>query len=257
MKKIVLLTLGVVLFFSSCRRKTGPDCCPPVEPIGSIEVHLNHLWGTDTIVRGTGKYLTAQGDTVTISDIRGLLSNFVLKFTDGSDFPLEYYHYYKLSTASTNTFLLKGIPDEVYQKMSFFLGLDSTSNHSDVTTYPRTSALSTYQAGGEMHWNWADGFIFTNVTGTYRPANASRFRGFSYHIGMDPNLVKISLPTNGLTISGNSRLMELNVDWKEMFESPNSIKIANQDVTHSTSGDTLAAQLSANMVDMVKIGSIK
>lgn len=257
MKKLVLLTLGVVLFFSSCRRKTGPDCCPPVEPVGSIEVHLNHLWGTDTIVRNSGKYVTANGDTVMISDIKGLISNFNLEFTDQTSFAVDDYFYYKLSNSSSNTLVLSGIPDGGYKKMGFFMGVDSTANHSDVTIYPRTSALSTYQAGGEMHWNWADGFIFTNITGNYRPANASRYKGFSFHLGMDQNLVKVSLPVPTFTISGDSRLVEINMDWKEMFESPNLINIASQEVTHSTSGDTLATRLSANMFNMVKIGSVK
>lgn len=257
MKNYIFIILGIALAFSSCRRKTGPDCCPPVEPVGSIEVHLNHLWGTDTIVRSTGKYVTSQGDTVMISEIKGLISNFNLQFMDNTFFSVDDYFYYKLSSSATNTLLLKGIPDEAYKNIGFFLGLDSTANHSDVTTYPRTSALSTYQAGGEMHWNWADGFIFTNITGNYRPANASRYKGFSFHLGMDPNLVKLSLAVSSFTIAGNSRLVELNLDWKEMFESPHRINIASQDVTHSTSGDTLAAKLSANMFNMAKVGSIK
>lgn len=257
MKKNLLLLFSLLMFFSSCRRSTGPDCCPPVEPIGSVEIHLNHLWGNDTIVRNTGKYITAFGDTIQLSDIKGLISNFNFTFTDNTEFFKEHYQYYKLSTPASNTFVLSGIPDGSYQNLEFYLGLDSTSNHSDVTTYPRTSALSTYQAGGELHWNWADGFIFSSIAGNYRPANASRYKGFSYHLGMDPNLVKISLPTPGLNVTGNSRLVELNMDWKELFESPYLINVSNQEVTHSTSGDTLAVQLSKNMGNLVKLGSIK
>jgi len=257
MKKVLLFTLGVVLIFSSCRRNTGPDCCPPVDPIGSIEVHLNHMWGQDTIVRNSKRYVTAFGDTVTFSEIKGLLSGFTLQSSDGTTLPLGQVQYYKLSNSLSNSFVLTGIPDDAFQKIEFFMGLDSATNHSDVTTYPKSSALSTYQAGGDMHWNWADGFIFTNLTGNYRSPNSSRFKGFSYHLGMDANLVKFSLPTPGLVVTGNSRLIELNLNWKEIFESPHLISISNQDVTHSTSGDTLASNLSSNMKDMVQIGSIK
>lgn len=257
MKKVLFSSLLFCLFLASCRRSTGPDCCPPVEPVGSVEIHLNHFWGNDTLVRNSGKYLTLNGDTVQISDIKGLISNFNFIFSDNSEFFKDQFQYYKLSNPSTHTFVLSGVPDGSYKSLNFYLGLDSTSNHSDVTTYPRTSALSTYQAGGELHWNWADGFIFTSMAGTYRPANAPRYKGFSYHLGMDPNLVKVSVSTPGLVVTGNSRLMELNLDWKEMFESPYLINISNQEVTHSTSGDTLATQLSANLSNLVKLGSIK
>jgi hypothetical protein len=163
--------------------------------------------------------------------------------------------YFKLSDPQSNKFVLKNIPDNSYTQLSFYLGLDSTTNHSDITIYPKNHPLSVYRAGGEMHWNWADGFIFSSVQGNYRDKNQTK--GFSYHIGMDQNLVRSSVIFPDFHITGNARVVQIKVDWLEMLHDPYTIKIANQDVTHSTSGDTLANQLSVNMSDMFSLLSVK
>jgi hypothetical protein len=252
MNKNFLLVFVIGYFLQSCV-KDQPTC--PELPTGSIEIELVHMWGNQPLTSNSTWLLDATGDSLNISDIKGLISNFQLSNYVQDKVQFDQVVYFKLSDPQSNKFVLKNIPDNSYTQLSFYLGLDSTTNHSDITIYPKNHPLSVYRAGGEMHWNWADGFIFSSVQGNYRDKNQTK--GFSYHIGMDQNLVRSSVIFPDFHITGNARVVQIKVDWLEMLHDPYTIKIANQDVTHSTSGDTLANQLSVNMSDMFSLLSVK
>lgn len=256
LKWALALTLPTLLTLGSCRRHGVTDNCPCPTNNSVVRIQVVNLWGTDTI-KYTKDFITQAGDTVRITDLKYLLSDFKFKQADGSYWEPWSPMYVKASDTSTHGMYITNAPDGNLSEVTFLLGLNDSTNHFDVSKFPSTSPLSFRNAGGDMHWNWADGYIFSVITGAYKPSGPSPRRSFGYHYGMDANRITYKISTPGLIINDNLKKLYINVDWKEMFQSPNTIRIADQEVTHSMSGDSLVVKLKANMADMFSFSKVE
>jgi len=135
------------------------------------------------------------------------------------------YFYYEPGNES---FIATELQQGSYTGISFDVGIDSATNHSDPASYPAGDPLEIKTPGN--HWSWNAGYRFIRVDGKIDKDGDGTFEtDVQYHIGTDNLLTNVS-ETAAFTTS-NSALAEVNleVDIEKLFT---GIDLAVDSVTH-------------------------
>ena len=180
------------------------------------------------------------GNTFSISRLAYLVSDVALVRADGTQARLENAPAYLNPAEQRDSFALNGAETGDYSGITFCIGLGPRTNHSDPAAYPGGNPLNPLTNG--LHWGWQGGYVFLALEGRYEQAG-TRLGGFSYHLGTDANLMRVTLRKD-FTLTRDSELnLRFNVD--EIFDAVTKITIRGNggDSTHSAPGDSLARQL--------------
>jgi cytochrome c peroxidase len=130
-----------------------------------------------------------------------------------------------------------GLEPGTYDRIRFHVGLTPELNHSDPALYPPGHPLNPNLNG--LHWGWAGGYVFFALEGLWRDERG-QWRGYSFHLGNDPQLMTVDLPV-ALELGGDKSLV-LTLDLDRLF----ARKLGEDNVsTHSRKGDELASSLRA------------
>nr|WP_246418040.1 MbnP family protein [Haloferula luteola] len=120
------------------------------------------------------------------------------------------------------------------QAVRFHLGPPAEINHADPALFAVDDPL--HPTANRLHWEWQSGFIFLALEG--RLANPSAAdRGFSYHIGNDPQHVEITVPVK---FPAADQTLRLGLDLDALLDF--DLETAPPS-THSRVGDPLAPQI--------------
>jgi len=203
------------LFITSCT----PD--EPETTTGKVTLEFEHIFDGNAFTFGN-TYTTSNGDEITPRVFKYYVSNIVLSNEDGSstyEVPNSYYIVDQSVTESL-TIGIEGVPNGEYSKVTFMLGVDSTSNVSGA----QEGALD--PANG-MFWSWNTGYIFLKLEGV--TANATDFR---YHIGgfsgaaNNIKIIEASVPAGSMiNVNGTESTVHYMVDVAEFFKNPTDFDI--------------------------------
>lgn len=248
-KIIFTLLTGTLLFFiSSCNQEDPkPDALPKTK--GILTLQFSNTFDGSSLTKNSATYYTnAAGNEFNVSTFRYYISNVELTKLDGSK---VFYPVYKLIDAfdeSTQTITLLEVPNGDYKAISYFIGIDSTRNHSG----PQEGDLS---ATTGMLWTWASGYLFLKLEGFYK--NGTSQTSFRYHIGTDELLNKVTSPIN-YSIHGNQKNAFLVCNLAEFFKNPTTFDIKLDDDIQSFPNEKKeASELAANMADMITVLKIE
>lgn len=218
--KRILNTLILLAFLSSCSESSEnpADCCAmPDEGILNINIHP-HFNGEDFVLNQS--YTINDTLTLRVEELKMYVQLLSPETFSSPDINLF---------EGTNTSFSYNLGVETYNEISFNIGLDETTNHSDPSFYEASAPLSSFN---NMHWSWAQGYKFLIIEGKFdSDGDNVPDQSFSYHIGNDQYLAKIDL-TKDLIIAKDDTL-DISVDFKvdELF---NGVDIPNNTFTHST-----------------------
>ncbi len=225
--------------------------CKPEKAIeATVKFVVTHnLNGQTPTIDGALNYTNAAGNTFNLKTLKYYLSNVVLVSTDGSRKELKNYQFVNLTDAASQSFSFEKIPNGSYNKIEFYIGVDSLAN----STGTHTGALD--PANG-MYWGWDFGYRFWLMEGIYQKTTSAT-SAFGYHIGTDMNLVKVSLPVI-LKVEGIEKVVTLSCNIDEFFKNPTAWDIKAEESNHSNPGQEAgAATLAKNMADMFSISKIE
>lgn len=198
----------------------------------------------DSVVFGTSEHLNVDGATVQFDRANFYVSKIQLH-TATTTFNIDTV---LLITANTPNISLGQIPVGDYQFMTYNIGLDSTTNHADPSTYPTGHPLGLQVPS--MHWSWNSGYIFARIEGSI-DTSADQSAGFTvpfeYHLGGDnfkasavANVIhEVTNATESLNVKV-SMLLEMVVD---SFDLRNAVDVS----THTMDNIPLAQQLAFNL----------
>lgn len=220
MKKILILGIAIASF-TSCKKESSSTS----DGSGSINIEFDHQIGEHSLVMATEAYTFGANTDVKINTLKYYVSNVVLTAEDGSTFEVpDSYHLVDESQAASLDFLLSDIPSGTYDKISFMVGVDATSN----TQGAQEGALD--PANG-MFWSWNNGYIFLKLEGTYGDADEN----FTYHIGgfegeyATQQNVELHLHGDHLDVSDDeTATVHTVVNLEEFFANPVDWDIASQ-----------------------------
>ncbi len=197
-KFVFVLMLIAGLFASAC------DNNNEVEPLtnGDLTLQFDSKFGSQPLNLGT-TYTSPEGERVTFSQFRYILSNFVLIREDGSTFEILDSYYFMGQEAADKpnrqTIVLEDLPAGTYIGLNFAIGVDSETNTS--TDDFEKGELS---ASVGMSWNWNTGYKFINWEGTYANTTENRDVLFKLHVGTNDNYRLVQQPfSTPLVVSGN------------------------------------------------------
>lgn len=207
-----------------------------------LSFHLHTRVGTNAAVYGV-PYQDASGRKFNLSDLRYYISNIVLIKSDGSPLPLN--GKVLLVNPATNEYELGEVPVGSYMGFTFMLGLDSTTNHSDPTTYGATNPLSIQSPG--IHWNWNSGYLFMKIEGQVDTTLANTGMPdleYFYHIGLDDLKRTIDFSTEAFSvINGSDYKIGLAFD---LLHALNNVDMRTENETHTFNNLPLATKIADN-----------
>ncbi|MCB0410006.1 MAG: hypothetical protein KDD29_07290 [Flavobacteriales bacterium] len=259
-KRIFIATTLIlsVIAFSSCSKKEG--CTDPLA--NNYDADADKDDGSCTYNATTGKlsfsfthnfdgtpvsntdfnqfnYINQNGDTLSLTKLRYLISDIRLYTSTGDSILIEGY---KLVDVTNNTGLSWAPADDIpfgsYTGISFIFGfdsLDNTGNYVDLNS---------------ATWNWpamlGGGYHFMQMEGKYRNNGSDSL--YAYHMGtarpsmgvFEQNYFKADL--GAITISNNANI-EIKMNIAEWYKNPNTWVLND---FHSTLMPNYTAQIMMN-----------
>ncbi len=126
------------------------------------------------------------------------------------------------------------------ESIRFGVGVDTTVNHLDPSTYASGHPLAPQQPS--MHWGWQSGYRFAAMEGN-GGQNLNQY--YEIHALGDGNYYKVTIPTAGFS-NGSDLTIELDADYAKALT---DINVSDGLTTHGT--DREAAILLQNFRDHV------
>ncbi len=227
MKKTYLFLFAVLLFVS-CNEDNKKD--PQFYP---ITFKFTQNWdGTDFTATNFGQYdyTNLQGETLSITKLRYLISKIILTRTNGETVEIPGYHLVDVSDVSTLIFnpdvmVLEGD----FNKISFVYGFNEEDNQDGA-----------YQDLNAANWNWPSqlggGYHFMQLEGKYLDASGAP-QPFTYHNGtakvsegvFEQNYVSFNFNTD-YSINQTGEI-EIKMNIAEWFKNPNTWDLNTFNVT--------------------------
>ena len=243
---ITIFVFAVVLILTGACKKLPTDT-------SLLVLNISPYFGTDSLVLGKS-YSTANGDSISFNRASFYLSGVVLTGTDGTLLPVPGYI---LFTPSTGQNIIAGsVPIGTYKSISFNVGIDPTTNHSDPGTYNSGPLAAQTPA---MHFTTnATGYIFMAAEGAVDSTNnhLSPNNALSYHIGTDSLLRTVNLPDHSVapytafTATG-TKVLTVNIiaDFSKLVQ---NVNISLQPITNTTDNVVIADSLAAHIPGMFR-----
>jgi cytochrome c peroxidase len=186
--------------------------------------------------RGGAEWVTDSGQTVSVTRLAFLLSDFRLQTEYGPWIKLTGQYALIDATQNRLSFRLEDIPSGRYRRIAFTVGLDEKVNYADPSQWPADHALNPLV--NTLHWSWQGGYVFFALEGHYNGT-----AGFSLHLAKPPNQTPITIDT----------LLDLRQDGRTdvMLDVPMLLSgiqfAADASATHSRDGDLLAVAFRGNI----------
>ncbi|HTX22641.1 MAG TPA: MbnP family protein [Candidatus Aquilonibacter sp.] len=195
---------------------------------------------------------TASGQTISITRLNFLLSDFSLRRPDGTWIE-QRKKFAFISTRDVKTsFTLENVPPGNYDRVCFHIGLEPQINHTGISQWPANHPLN--PDVNHLYWGWSHEYIFLAFEGRWQDGGIEN--GFSYHLATDRELMTVELP---VVLDLNSdREMQIALNADRIFSTPNKIRLSDTtDTSHSRPDDLLAAKLRENIESSFAVETVK
>lgn len=245
---IIYFSLGLLLFtFQSCKDKDDLD--PVEENLGNfVEINVQPVFDAEDLFIDS-VYTTQEGYKIKFTDIKFFMEDIKNGSSQMIDAALFDY-----KARGTRLLKTKGYGSD-FINISANLGVGSSNNHSDPTTFPNTSMLNITNAD-DMHWNWSPGYIFVKIEAkadTIIDGTTLLNHNIVYHAGLDANLETLSF--TGLTWSkvGNVDKLNMKLDMAKFLNGTQTINVKNEFTTHSMGSQAaLTLKVMSNFKDALE-----
>ncbi|MFK7925249.1 MAG: MbnP family protein [Bacteroidia bacterium] len=189
-----------------------------------------------------GETYTINGTAVRID----LLQFYMSEIGVGTIGSLETPEKYLLVKAGETDYEVGQVTAGTKLNLAFNVGIDSTTNHADPSTYEADDVLAPQNP--PMHWNWDAGYQFIKIEGQVDTDNDGTLDGLlEMHIGKDLNLQRVELVSGALADIEDFEI-PLQYDIAKFFE---GIDISSASVTHTGDFPDLAKQVAENVKNAI------
>jgi len=205
----IAVLLLLALSFWTCNRDTS----------GSVQIRLEHRVGDDALELSEMLYTAKAGHHYSVERLQYYISNVILHRTDGSVVEARTPHYREEGLEETATLLLPEVPNGRYDKISFIIGLDETTNKPHQLPHILQNINMEWPIPGE------EGYHYMKFEGRYDSMGSGVIKYFNLHTGATHNIpfyVEVSLPLAGLNVDTDTWLLTLEMDLNEWLQNPNT-----------------------------------
>lgn len=226
-----LLFLVGFLTLYACKEKNATPIAPVVD---ELSVTMQPMFGTSFLALDQ-PYSSPEGYLVQFTDIKCYFTT--LKNGSSSLCQAALFDY---RTTGKTVFKAEGLPSS-YPSLTAFLGVDSSQNHLDPSTFPNTNPLNITLAN-DMHWDWNPGYIFLKIEAKVDTIPADGIDQFNhfvvFHIGTDLFRQSLSFSNlNWVATSAHLYTLPLKVDMQQFLQNgATSINLKTEYTSHSSAG---------------------
>ena len=172
MKKTAPIFLICLLTLFSCHT----DNDDKVSQV-NVSFNFNHAWDTTPVTNNdfnSIQFTNANGEALSITKLRYLISNITFQKSDGETFILEGYNLVDVTSNTNLSFTpISSVPTGSYSKVSFTFGFNNEDNYNN--NYPDLNSTSwnvPAMLGGGYHFMQLEGKFIDNTTTD---------KGYAYH----------------------------------------------------------------------------
>lgn len=235
MKFINRLLIGTLVLsaFASC--SSDDDTTDELMGENSITLEFDNAVGSDDLLLATSSYTNSQNETLTITRLNYIVSNFRLTNNMGEVFTYEKDDSYFVTSEETgNTeVVLENIPAGTYVSVTFGIGVDQekylqgAEGQGDFLTVAEET---------NMMWSWQAGYKFLNFEGTFTSETVTETTDFKVHMGSHGSSldnykeVTLSLGTDALVSDEMSPIIHLVADASVILDGENKLSLSEQSV---------------------------
>lgn len=185
-------------------------------------------------------YTHPAGYVYGVNKVQFYISAVELENQNGETFKSNQVTYLDLRKPEFTGFSFNQIPNDVYTKLRFLIGIDSATN--------KTGALPATVENINMAWpdGMGGGYHFLKLEGYYK--DSTGLHGYAMHLGTNKTLVKVEVNLDNLNISKNTGI-NLQMNIAEWFKNPELYDF-NVDGNYSMGKIPAMMKLSKNGVDV-------
>lgn len=241
MRTYLFLCLVSLTFLFSCKKK-NPD---PIPVVNYLQINMLPFYSNNgnTELILDSLYTTPEGYRVKFTDIKcyfTLLRNGSSELTQAA--------YFDFREKGKQLLHMEG--DYLkFPSLQGIIGVDTSLNHDDPSTFSNDSPLNISNAG-TMHWGWNPGYIFISIEGkadTLINGIDNLDLSFSYHIGTDSYLNAFSFSSlNWTDIGNNTHLSQWKLNMYNFLHGSNPVDLKTEYLTHSGAGQQNLTQKITN-----------
>jgi cytochrome c peroxidase len=214
----------------------------------SLDIRVHARFQEAPLVLDALAHTNAAGQTLSVTRLDFLLSDFALRRTDGAWLTDTNWQAFVSVGAGRTNLHVNALPSGDFDLVRFQVGLRPDLNHADPAKFPPDHPLNPNLNG--LHWGWAGGYVFLAIEGRWSGGGLkseirnrkSEISGYSFHLGNDPMLMTVERPLRVTGEEDQAVELELNVDRLLA----GIVLSEESSSTHSREGDELAAKLKTN-----------
>jgi hypothetical protein len=221
--KLPLIVFLFIIIFSSCKNDSENIPIPATE--GSVTFTFKNVIDGAPLQTGTLSYVNEAGNTYSVDVLKYYISNVVFIGDDMAEHHTPNYELIDQSSEASQTFSVNGIPNGKYTGLRFYVGVDSTRNHSGI----QSGDLDPVNG---MLWDWFSGYVYFKHEGNFIDSTGTTDI-IHFHYGTLKALVTVEMPID-LTIEGNQRSIDLAFNLNKVYRSPNVMNFNGENFHQST-----------------------
>lgn len=242
MKKLPILALLVFLVSFSCKKKKDDVVDTPA--VQQSRLSLKPVFGSENILLDS-VYTMSNGYQIEFLEVKAYFTGIQSGGSVLKDAAL--FNFRETGSLVFQANQVVSSPTSI----QFGIGVPSSVNHNDPSTFPNTNPLNIAIAN-DMHWDWNPGYIFIKVEAkvdTIVDGVTNCNHNLVYHVGTDSYFTNKTISNlNWSAVSSTLNEAWLKLDLKNFFETPgNSIDVKTEFTTHSmASQNTLTEKARQN-----------
>lgn len=247
-----LAVIAIALAFASCTKNEDP--AQTISGIGNLKIEFDNVYGSANLALATN-YTNSNGEVVTVSKAKYIVSNIVLTKADGTTFTYpksQSYFIVDEETPASVILNLSDIPAGDYTKVKYGIGVDQAQFNLGATGQGNFLALA--QNAGMM-WSWSAGYKFLALEGTFTSSTvttASQYKVHTGQTGTDYNYAEVTLPlpNNALVRTTITPQIHIMTDLSKILDGTNKITLSNG---ATIMGGSQLALVTANLGTMFSV----
>lgn len=254
--KILAITL-VLTVFVSC--SSDDDTATELTGENSVTLEFDNSVGSDDLLLATSSYTNSQNETLTITRLNYIVSNFRLTNDQGETFTYEKDDSYFVTSEETGDteVVLENIPAGTYVSITFGVGVDQekylqgAEGQGDFLTVAEET---------NMMWSWQAGYKFLNYEGSFTSETVTEATDFKIHMGSHGSSldnykeVTLSLDTDALVSDEMSPIIHLVADANAILDGENKLSLTEQSVIMVS--EEKSPQVATNTASMFSVDHV-
>ena len=212
-----------MIAFTACKKEDSGL------PYGKMQVTFSNEASGQPIVLGPLNYTNASGNQYSVDLLKYYVTNFTLVKADGTERNFKNYQLVDADNPASLSFTLDSVANAEYTTLKFYLGVDSSRNHTGV----QDGALDPVNG---MIWIWNTGYIFFKHEGNFK-TDTGTTKALVFHYGADFALVPVSIPLSKMKVAGDTKKVTVAFDLNKAYAAPNPINFNYDNNRMSTSRD--------------------